>query len=282
MINTKEPLYKPVFQHLVPVLVKETSRVLGFVPTAYTMFLQAGTYVLWTGGPAIQLDCVTQPRSFVNHGLRLVQYLAIVYSQTEINKRFNLKGFISVESKQRQYQAQWISIKPGAFKLYDMDIFEHFATGVWDTSSDYERAHTKNEDFDSSSQTMNKEGYKLSWCLKLSIDRFASEYDYVDADWLKLFHQSLAKKNLSDTPISAHIEDYPDTNSLKISLLGSVIEAGTSNQYPNNTLPNILQIMRLHDLKVGVYPFILVVESRTKVYNIKVNLVIRDSSSDSK
>ena len=276
MINTKEPLQKPVFQHLVPVLVRETSRVLGFVPTAYTMFLRAGTYVLWTGGPAISLECVTQPRSFVNHGLRLVQYLAIVYNQAEINKRFNLKGFISVESQQRQYQAQWISIKPGAYKLYDLGIFEHFATGIWDTSSDYDRAHTKNEDYIDDSMTNQKDGFNLSWCLKLSLDRFSSAYDYVDTDWLKLFHSSLAKRNTSDTPISATITEYPETNSLKISLLGSVIEAGSSTQYPNSTLPNILQIMRLRDLQAGVYKFILCVESQIKVYNIKVSLVLKD------
>lgn len=276
MINTKEPLYKPVFQHLVPVLVRETSRVLGFVPTAYTMFLRAGTYVLWTGGPAISLECVTQPRSFVNHGLKLVQYLAIVYDQAEINKRFNLKGFISVESQQRQYQAQWISIKPGAYKLYDLGVFAYFATGVWDTSSDYERAHTKNEDYNGNAENMQKEGYSLNWCLKLSLDRFSGVYDYVDTDWLKLFHSSLAKRNMSDTPISAKIVEYPETNSLKISLLGSVIEAGTSEKYPNSVLPNILQIMRLRDLQADVYKFLLCIESQTKVYNIKVSLVIKD------
>ena len=276
MINTKEPLQKPVFQHLVPVLVRETSRVLGFVPTAYTMFLRAGTYVLWTGGPAISLECVTQPRSFVNHGLKLVQYLAIVYNQVEINKRFNLKGFISVESQQRQYQAQWISIKPGAYKLYDLGIFGHFATGIWDTSSDYDRAHTKNEDYIDDSASMQKEGFNLSWCLKLSLDRFSSAYDYVDTDWLKLFHSSLAKRNTSDTPISATITEYPETNNLKVSLLGSVIEAGSSTQYPNSTLPNILQIMRLRDLQAGVYKFVLCIESQTKVYNIKVSLVLKD------
>lgn len=279
MVNTKEPLYKPVFQHLVPVLVRETSRVLGFVPTAYTMFLQAGTYVLWTGGPKIKLECVTQPRSFVNHGLRLIQFLAIIYDQKEINKRFNLKGFISADAKQNQYQAQWISIKPGAFKLYDLGIFESFATGIWDTSSDYERMHTKNEDYaGDDSASVNKEGYKLNWCLRLTIDRFTNDYDYVDCDWIKLFHESLAKKNLQDTPIAASIVEYPETTALKISLLGSIIEAGTSESYPNNTLPNILQIMRLHDLQAGVYRFMLQVESRTKIYSIRVNVVIKASS----
>ena len=117
---------------------------------------------------------------------------------------------------------------------------------------------------------MQKEGYTLSWCLKLSLDKFSGVYDYVDTDWLKLFHSSLAKRNASDTPISATIAEYPETNSLKISLLGSVIEAGTSEKYPNSTLPNILQIIRLRDLQAGVYKFVLCIESQTKVYNIKL------------
>ena len=277
MVNLKEDLVSPVFQHLVPVLVYETSRVLGFVPIKSTMFMRAGTYVLWTNGPAIKLDCVTQPKQVVLHGNKKIQFLAIVYKEKEINKRFNLKGFISVESKQRQYQAQWISIKPGAFKLYDVNIFKPFFTGTWDTSSDYERAHSKNEDYDSNKEVENKNATSLNWCLRLSLDRFANDYDYVDTDWLKLFHASLQKKGLSDTPIAARLENQDQLTSLKVSLMNEVIEAGQSTSYPNQTLPSTLQIMRLHDLQAGVQKFMLIVESRETVYNINVSIVLKSS-----
>lgn len=273
MVNLKEDLVSPVFQHLVPVLVYETSRVLGFVPIKSTMFLRAGTYVLWTNGPAVQLDCVTQPKQVVLHGNKKIQFLAIVYKEKEINKRFNLKGFISTDSKQRQYQSQWISIKPGAYQLYDVNIFAPFFTGIWDTSSDYERAHTKNEDYaDNTESSMNSTN--LNWCLKLPVTRFANDYDYIDSDWIKLFHMSLAKKNLVDTPTDVQIVEYPETNALKISLMNDVIEAGQSSKHPNSTLPSTLQIMRLHELQAGVYKFVLQIKSQETVYNITISLVL--------
>ena len=185
----------------------------------------------------------------------------------------DLKGFISADSKQRQYQSQWISIKPGAYQLYDVNIFAPFFTGTWDTSSDYERAHTKNEDYvDKTESSMNNTN--LNWCLKLPVTRFANDYDYIDSDWIKLFHTSLAKKNLSDTPIDAQIVEYPETNALKISLMNEVIEAGQSSKYPNSVLPSTLQIMRLHELQAGVYKFVLQVKSQETVYNITISLVL--------
>lgn len=276
MVNLKEDLLGPVFQHLVPVLVYETSRVLGFVPIKSTMFVRAGTYVLWANGPTVKLDCVTQPKQVVLHGNKKVQFLAIVYREKEINKRFNLKGFISVESKQRQYQAQWSSIKPGALKLYDVNIFKPFFTGTWDTSSDYDRAHTKNVDY-VKAEAENKGVVNLNWCLHLSLDRFISDYDYVDTDWLKLFHASLEKKGLSDTLISARLENQDQLNSLKVSLMNDVIEASQPVQRSTQVLPSTLQLMRLHELQAGVQKFMLIAESKETVYNINISIVLKNS-----
>lgn len=276
MINISEPLLNPVFQHLIPVMTYETSEVVGFVPIASSMFLHAGKYILWNAGPEIQLDCVTQPRSFTSHGLKIVQFLAIVYKKHELNKRFNLKGFISTASKQNQYQAQWISIKPGAFKLYDVNIFKPFFTGTWDTSEEYDRAHQKNEDYNQSLSQVNKEQKTLGWCLNVPASKFLEDYDYIEADWIKMFHTSLAKRKLEDdTPESIEISQPVENAAFKVSLLGRILEAGQNDKYPNSSLPSTLQIMRLHEVQPGIYPFFLTVQSAKKQYIIKVSIILK-------
>lgn len=279
MIDISKDLAKPVFQHLIPVLVLESGRVLGYVQTAYTMFMKSGKYKLWQDGFAVQLDCVTQHTTIGrDNKTRNAQYLAIVYKQHEINKRFTLKNFISAESQQRQYVSRWISIKSGALNLNDSAIFEYVLTGTMDTSADYENAYKKNFDESTELPIDKKAHHEISWCLKLPLSRFKEQYDYVSTDWLKMFYASLAKRNLQDTPIRAELVPIDNIAGIKTTLITPVLEASSSADKTLSTLPSELQVMKLkQNVAQGIQKFMLIVHSLKSMYNITVKLQLTAS-----
>lgn len=274
MLNLSKDLAKPVFQHLIPVLVLESGKLLGYVQTAYTMFLKAGKYTLWQDGFPVQLYCVTQHTTIGrDNRTRNAQYLAIVYKQHEINKRFTLKNFISVESQQRQYVSYWISIKSGAFNQHDPAMFEYVLTGIMDSSADYENAYKKNFDETIELPIDKKAHHEISWCLKLPLSRFKEQYDYVSADWLNMFYTSLEKRNIKDTPVRAELIQIDNIDGIKTTLLTPVLEASTSVSNTLSTLPSELQVMKLkQNVAQGIQKFMLVVHSLKSVYNITVKL----------
>lgn len=264
MINTsQEPVY-PIYQHLLPLVERQTGKVLGFFLCPHTQFTFSGKQTVWQDKPPVDVSCVTNPKQFSRSKGRFFQYMAIVTDKGHFPP-ISREHF--VPAKDVSVMSLWQANKAWTRHAISYGLYTGLVRGFFDTIREYERAHTRNEDYvdpelpddsDTGDSETDFRGYPvkpLYVTLTVEDSNLVHEFDYLDVEWLAEYHKALVNAGFEDNaPLAVEVAETPKC--FKASLFSGVMSPSglTEGTEPTQSaIPSMLRLLRLRTPSVGVY-----------------------------
>ncbi len=261
-MNLSQEPKKAIYQHILPVLIKETGIVFGCVSIPYTRFVSVKEWNFWPKmGPTV-IQCVTTPEG--------KQYMALVLSKFETRKVQLITGFIS--TRDIDYVSVWRTTK--AVTVHERSLgmlnalINHF---TFDSEDDYIRNTEKRDDHidktEDGESTVVSKCKDLKWKIKINHQEFCEDFGFSDVTWLEFFKKSCSAKKIEDIPISVSCLQSPE--GIKVSFIYDVLQAVDSEP-----VPALMRLLKINHIDKGVYPCVIMIAGKKANYRVTINMVV--------
>ena len=253
---------KPLYQHILPVIVRDSGQVLGYVQIPYTKFTEVKAWTLWPKTQPILVECLT---SWPDK-----QMMVIALKQGELRKVQVLKNY--TPAKTMRYTSIWRITKAQTVMELGLGALSPLINGfVFDSKEDYIRNTSPNPDYDGSGSgsedSDNKHYIDMKWKISVSYNQFVEDYGFVDLTWLEFFKKACAKKNIEEVPISIECIDHPQET--RVTFLYDVMQPTD-----NEKVPALMRVLKLRNMDRGVYPYVIMITTEQTIYRVTINMVI--------
>lgn len=251
---------KPLYQHILPVIIKDSGIVLGYVQIPYTKFTEVKEWTLWPKTQPILVECVT---SWPDK-----QMMVIALKQGELRKVQLLKNYTPI--KTTRYTSVWRITKAQTVMEHSLGVLSPLINGfLWDSKEDYIRNTSPNPEYDGSSSSSegSKNYVDMKWKISVSYNQFIEDYGFADLTWLEFFKKACAKKNINEVPISVECIDHPQET--RVTFLYDVMQPTD-----NEKVPALMRVLKLRNMDRGVYPYVIMITTEQTIYRVTINMVI--------
>lgn len=253
---------KPIYQHILPVIIRDSGQVLGYVQIPYTKFTCVKEWTFWPKTEPVLVECITSWSD--------KQMMVIALKQGEQRKVQLLKNYTSM--KTMRYTSVWRITKAQTVMEHSLGALTPLINGfVWDSEADYIRNTSPNPDYDGSGDSEdpsnNKSHVDMKWKISVSYNQFVEDYGFADLTWLEFFKKACAKKGIDEIPTSVECIDHPQET--RVTFLYDVMQP-TDQQ----TIPALMRVLKLRNIDKGVYPYVIIINTDKTVYRVTINMVI--------
>ena len=252
---------KPLYQHILPVIIRDSGQVLGYVQIPYTKFTEVKKWTLWPKTEPILVECIT---SWPDK-----QMMVIALKSGELRKVQVLKNYTPV--KTMRYTSIWRITKAQTVMEHSLGILSPLINGfLWDSEEDYIRNTSPNPEYDedgSSSSEGDKHYVDMKWKISVSYNQFVEDYGFADLTWLEFFKKACAKKNIDEVPLSVECIDHPQE--VRVTFLYDVMQPTETEK-----VPALMRVLKLRNMDRGVYPYVIMITTKETIYRVTINMVI--------
>ena len=254
---------KPLYQHILPVIVRDSGQVLGYVQIPYSKFTEVKEWTLWPKTEPILVECLT---SWPDK-----QMMVVALKPGELRKVQVLKNYTPV--KTMRYTSIWRITKAQTVMEHSLGVLTPLINGfVWDSEADYIRNTSPNPDYDGSGSgddgnSDNKSHVDMKWKISVSYNQFIEDYGFADLTWLEFFKKACAKKNINEVPLSVECIDHPQET--RVTFLYDVMQPTETEK-----VPALMRVLKLRNMDRGVYQYVIIINTEKTIYRVTINMVI--------